>query len=117
MVRMVLVRPPMIRLRDDSLRDDFEREQATAPFVAAPAFTGFAAGNLQVLRQFFPEAAPEPFLHVRADGIETADLLFGQFASPEIPRESLRIIPKIVEQLPGKLVDAESFQRVVGFWR
>jgi len=83
-----------------------------ATLVTATAFTRFATRNFQMLWKFFSKPATKTFLDVGANGIQTADLLFHQFATAIISHQNFRIRPKIIEQLAGELVNAERFQPV-----
>jgi len=75
--------------------------------ITALAFSRFAAGNFQVLREFLAEAAPEPFFNVGTDRIQAANLLFGQFTSTIIFSQKFGVSPEIIEQPAGNLIDTK----------
>ena len=71
------------------LFDDLRRKQVTATFIAATAFSGFAACDTQRLRELLAEAAPVAFFDVGAHRIKTSDQLFDEFTAPIIaPKNS-----------------------------
>jgi len=82
-------------------------QQMAAAFITTEAFTGFAAGNLQVLRQFLSKPAPITFFNIGANGIKTTHLLFYQFTSSKIPGKDFRVRPKLVKELASQFVNPE----------
>ncbi len=91
----------------DTPGNGFRWQQVVATFISATAFTSFAPGDFEMLRQLFSETAAKPFFHVGADGIQAANLLLHQFTSAEILVQYFGIFPKVLEELAGELVDAE----------
>ncbi len=78
-----------------------------APRITTLTFPRFAAGNFQMMRKLLAEATPKTFFNVRADRVQTADLLPDQFASTIILPQKFGIGPKIIKQLAGDLINTK----------
>ncbi len=78
-----------------------------APRITALTFSRLAAGDFQMMRKLLAETTAKTFLHVRADRIQTSNLLFDQFASTIILPQKFGIGPKIIKQLAGNLINTK----------
>ncbi len=96
----------------NTVTDNLGWKQVITPFEPSLAFSRFTARDFQVLWQFFSKSTAKAFFDVSADGIQASYLLLCQFASAKILFQNFRIMPKVFEQLPRQLVDAERFQPV-----
>jgi len=83
-----------------------------ATFITTPTFSRFSTGYFQVLGQFFSEATAKTLFHVGANRVQASYLLFDQFPTAIVLQQDVRVFPKILEKLAGKLIDAEGFKPV-----